>query len=489
MRKAYLVFVALILVVLLASAVPAYAQGVVSLSVDALEHDQFPTAHVLVTVRNENGVPIAGLSPDKFEIVEDGRTSFPPVEVAAQVNPEAVVSVVMIIDISGSMEGKPIQEAMSAANALLEQLSEQDRAALIAFTDKVEDLDPKNLEEGKEIGFTTDKNAIRNIVNFLDEQVGWDTPLYDAIYKGVKMVATEPVGKRAVIVMTDGRDERDNAQGVTVKDAGSLSSPDDPIHEANRHNIPIFSIGLEGIGGKIDSKYLARLAERTGGQYQQTPQPEELTPLFGNVLSQLKEQYKLTYESTLPEDANYHSLLVRVQLPQGHAFGETKFRVLEEEPVAESLGSGSSSGGGALAEAPSEGEAVVVEAAPEVAEPVVQDPAQEPSPGGVEGIIDTVRDIIEDQPLLAVVIGVGILLLIILIIALLIVLMRGRKAPEEDYAAIDYGDTYATGPGAWTPDSSGPTRCLRRWRTRRRSLQRLGRRRRRLHRRKWPRPQ
>ncbi len=456
MRKAYRVSVALILVLLLASAVPAYAQGVVSLSVDALEYEEFPTAHVLVTVRNENGVPIAGLGPDKFEIVEDGRTSFPPAEVAAQANPDAVVSVVMVIDISGSMKGQPIQEAMGAANALLEQLSTDDRAALIAFTDEVTDLDPKNLEEGKEIGFTTDKNAIRNVVNFLDEQVGWDTPLYDAIYKGVKMVATEPVGKRAVIVMTDGRDERDNAQGQTVKDAGSLSSPDDPIHEANRHNIPIFSIGLEGLGGKIDTKYLARLAERTGGQYQQTPQPEELTPLFGNVLSQLKEQYTLTYESTLPKDANYHSLLVRVQLPQGHAFGETKFRVLEEAPAAESSGSESSSGGGAVAEAPAAEEAVVVEAAPEAAEPVVQDPSQEPSPGGIEGIIDTGRDIIEDQPALAVVIGVGILLLIILIIALLVVLLRGRKTPEDDYASVDYGDTYATGPG-WTPDSAGPT--------------------------------
>jgi VWFA-related protein len=456
MRKTYGICVALIAVLMLAGAVPTYAQGVVSLSVDALEYEDFPTAQVLVTVRNENGVPIAGLGPDKFEIVEDGRTSFPPLEVTAQVNPDAVVSVAMIIDISGSMEGKPIQEAMSAANALLEQLSPDDRAALIAFTDEVKDLDPKNLEEGKEIGFTTDKNAIRNVVNFLDEQVGWDTPLYDAIYKGVKMVATEPVGKRAVIVMTDGRDERDNDQGVTVKDAGSISSSDDPIFEANRHNIPIFSIGLEGLGGKIDTKYLTRLAERTGGQYQQTPQPEELTPLFGNVLSQLKEQYRLTYESTLPEDANYHSLLVRVQLPQGHAFGETKVRVLEEAPTAESSGSEPSSGGGTVAEAPAEEEAAVVEAAPEAAEPVIQDPAQEPSPGGIEGIIDTIQDVIQDQPLLAIVIGVGVLLLIILIIALLIVLLRGRKAPEDEYADIDYGDTYATGPG-WTPEPAGPT--------------------------------
>lgn len=57
------------------------------------------------------------------------------------------------------------------------------------------------------------------------------------------MVSTEAWQARAVIVMTDGRDERDNAKGVAVKDAGSLSTPDDPINEANRHNIPILPSG------------------------------------------------------------------------------------------------------------------------------------------------------------------------------------------------------------------------------------------------------
>ncbi|NIV39976.1 MAG: VWA domain-containing protein, partial [Anaerolineae bacterium] len=215
---------------------------------------------------------------------------------------------------------------MRAANALLDQLSEQDRAAIIAFADEVKDLDPTQLEEGKELGFTTDKNAVRNVVNFLDTKIGWDTPLYDAIYKGVKMAESEPVGKRAVVVMTDGRDERDNANGVPVKDAGSLSTPDDPINEneANRHNIPIFSIGLTGIGGKIDTKYLTRLAERTGGLYREAPEPEELTPTFEDVANQLKTQYILHYDSQLEMDDQFHSLMVRVNLPQGQDFDETK---------------------------------------------------------------------------------------------------------------------------------------------------------------------
>jgi hypothetical protein len=348
------------------------------------------------------------------------------------------------------MKGKPIEEAMRAANALLDQLSAQDRAAIIAFADEVESLDPTQLEEGKEVGFTTDKNEIRNIVNFLDSKIGWDTPLYDAIYKGVKMVNTEPAGKRAVIVMTDGRDERDNAQGVAVADEGSLSSPDDPINEANRHNIPIFSVGLVGLGGKIDTKYLTRLAERTGGLYQQAPQPEELTPLFQNVVNQLKTQYVLSYNSRLQKDSNYHSVMARVNLPQGQDFDEIKFQIVPGEPAAPAGQDPAPASGSE--ESPSVG----LPESGEASSPATQ-VTPEPEATGIQGIIDTIKETIEDNPTLAIVIGAGILLLIILLIALVVVLVRGRRAAEEEYPSVEFDETYgapAPAEPAWTP---GPT--------------------------------
>jgi hypothetical protein len=349
----------------------------------------------------------------------------------------------MVIDISGSMEGEPINEAMRAANALLDQLSPEDQVAIIAFADEV-DTNPENLEEGKEVGFTTDKNALRNVVNFLDTKIGWDTPLYDAIYKGVKMIRTEPPGKRAVVVMTDGRDERDNAQGVAVKDAGSLSSPDDPINEANRHNIPIFSIGLEGIGGKIDTKYLRRLAERTGGIYQRAPEPEELTPLFENVVDELKQQYVLTYETGQPDDDAIHSFLVRVQLPQGQAYSETKYQIrpTEEQPPAPTA-------------APAESTQVVVSGEDLTPLPVEADTESEPASAGVTGIIDTIRKFVEERTMITIVIGAGLLLLLILIIALVVVLLRGRRTPEEEFASEELDVTYGPAPG-WSPGPTDP---------------------------------
>ena len=439
---------ALILILLMVSVLPVGAQGVTSVSIDDLNFEGFPETETLVTVRNENGVPILDLSPDRFEIVEDGRASFPPSAAVAQVNPNAKISVVLVIDISGSMRGKPIEEAMRAANTLLDQLGSEDRVAIVAFADEV-NTDPAELAESRELDFTTDKNAVRNVVNFLDANIGWDTPLYDGIYKGIKLVSTEPVGKRAVIVMTDGIDERDNAQGVPVKDAGSQSAPDDPIHEANRHNIPIFTVGL---GNKIDAKYLSRLAERTGGVYQQAPEPEELTPLFENVLNQLKQQYALTYNSTLPKDDSYHSLLVRVQLPQGQAYGETKFQFVSSAPPAQDS---TSETGTPQSTSGSDGPAVVVvgEVNPTSRPTIVSTP--EPESSGVEGIVDKVKDFVEENPLLAAVIGGGLLLLLFLIVILLIVLMRGRGSDDEEYLSDDFGEPYAPDPG-WTEGATTP---------------------------------
>jgi VWFA-related protein len=451
--KTVRLIVPLVLAFLAVVALPATAQGPVNVSVDGLQLDDFPNARALVTVRNENGVPIGGLEAADFEIVEDGQASFPPAGVATQVNRDETISIVMVIDISGSMDGKPIAEAVRAANALIDQLSPSDRGAVIAFADEV-DLDPSHLVEGKEIGFTADKNALRNVVNFLESRIGWDTPLYDAIYKGVRMVAAEPAGKRAVVVMTDGRDERDNSRGVPVPDAGSLSSPDDPINEANRHNIPIFSVGLVGLGGKLNSRYLQRLAERTGGIYQEAPQPEELTPLFENVVDQLKQQYVLDYRSRLEEDAAFHSLLVRVQLPQGQGFDEIKFRIQEEPPATPTPEATATTEPATATEAAPVAEATATSQATAVPE------VTPPPPGGTEEAkgswFQEVLDRFKEQPLLAVVIGAGILLLLALVVALAVVMSRSRRRDEEmATGAYDSMDVPARPTPGWMPGPMG----------------------------------
>jgi len=393
----------LLLVGMLGSSVPAQAQGTVSLTIDELVLDDFPTVEVLVTVRDENGTPITDLTADKFELIEDGKTSLPPQEVSTKVNEDVHISVALVIDVSGSMKGDPLAKAQEAANEFIDKLADADRVALIAFSDDVE-MDLDNLNPDKEVAFTNDKNAVRNVLNFLE--AGGGTALYDAAYKAVLMTAEEPPGKRAIILMTDGRDEDVNDQPP----GSHYTEADDPINEATRQQIPVFTIGL---GQNVDEKYLRRMALRTGGRFQLAPEPDQLSELFQNILEQLKQQYILTYESRLPEDANPHSLMVRVKLPTGQAYDERKFYIKEPPtPV------------------PTQVAAPAATSTP-VPTPTPQPEEEEEEKSKVQQVVDDIKDWVQDHKPQAIGIAVAVLLLFILLIVLLIVLMRRRGAYEE----------------------------------------------------------
>jgi Mg-chelatase subunit ChlD len=183
-----------------------------------------PQMSLVATVRDANGVPVSNLAAANFEINEDrvphARTI---TTVEPFVNPDVRVSVVLVIDVSGSLKGQPLADAKVAATRFLDRLSAQDRAAVIAFADKV-NLDAP--DAAREAAFTSDKTALYKLIDGL--QAGGGTPLYDAAYKAVQWVSQETIGNRAVILLTDGRDEQ---PGSTV------ASEETPIQAATRATI------------------------------------------------------------------------------------------------------------------------------------------------------------------------------------------------------------------------------------------------------------
>jgi VWFA-related protein len=273
------------------------------LRVDQVDATRWPEVAVSLTARNANGVPLTDLMPADFEITED-RQAEPRqiVSLLPFVNPEVQLAVVLAVDISGSMQGQAIVDAKAAASRFVAGLGPQDAVALIAFNHTIRLDEPfPQLDPTREHGFNPDKAEIQAIIGGL-EAVG-ATPLYDAAYKAVRLVAQQAEGNRAVLLFTDGKDE-----GSTPDLPGSaIANTEDAIQEANRHNIPVFTIGL---GDDIDRQWLERVAMRTGGTYQQTPTSGDLTRLFQNVADLLKQQYRVTYRSGVPADGAMHHLRV-----------------------------------------------------------------------------------------------------------------------------------------------------------------------------------
>jgi VWFA-related protein len=396
----------------LTGAQPALAQGGdITVTVEEVDRSDFPTVRMRLAVRDQNGVPVPDLTEEHFEIVEDGVETRRPVAVSTEENPDAQVSLAIVIDMYRTLEGKPIETAQEATrnllSDLLDQPNDQDRAAFIGVHQDLS-TDPAEIDEEYEVPFTNDRNRLLNVINFLHERLeteGPGTPLYDAVIKAIRMAeASEPVGHRALIVMTDGEDR------------GSVNADSDTIQQASEAHIPIFTVGLSN--SALDEQYLRRLAESTGGAYQAAEMPEDFSPLFSNVLTTLRSQYVLTYESSLPEDGQAHNVLVRVRTP-------TETEGVQEYRMETPGGPADESGGGEGDEGTDENSEPTSESSEATATPE--------SSGGNgdeddEDWIEVVRDWVQENTLLAIlgVAAIGLLFLALMVVVIIVIRRRGQ---------------------------------------------------------------
>lgn len=292
----------LIWMVLLLTAQPllgvAAQEKAVSLHIDWVDLSNFPQVTILVSAWNADGLPLAGLVSEEFSLQEEGGEAFQPATLQADAN--IPLSAGLVLDVSESMFGAPLEDAKAAATRFLDRLEPGDRAALIAFSSSL-DPNPANLNPNLEIAFTDNLDPIFDLITTL--QPWGQTHLYNAAAKAVGLANGEPEGRRAILLLTDGRNE-----------PADMGDPDEAIHLAQEANIPFFVIGL---GKDIDEPYLRRLANETGGLFRAAPSSSELGHLFTDMATLLKTQYTLTYASRLPADGQMHELSVVLSTENG----------------------------------------------------------------------------------------------------------------------------------------------------------------------------
>jgi VWFA-related protein len=160
------------------------------------------------------------------------------------------IAIVLVLDTSGSM-GAAMKTMQQAAIQMVQGIQQQDASfAVIRFSDDI-----KVIQE-----FTTDKNRVINAIASV--QAKGNTCLFDATYQGVELLTKAGItGRRAVVVFTDGKDEKAGAAGPCSKRPAS-----DAVALATNRNlrIPIYSIGLRG-SQPIAEADLRNFSQSTGG--------------------------------------------------------------------------------------------------------------------------------------------------------------------------------------------------------------------------------
>ena len=247
-----------------------------------------------VTVSSSDQKTVQGLSLSDFKVLEDG------IETAMQAvsQTDEPMSVVLAIDTSGSMLAKEksgktsMEAAKEAAVEFISMLGDDDKVALFSFDNDT------NLH----LDFSIDHEASIEAVKGLSARYMAATRLYDTVLESVKKAAEIPKGRRAVVILTDGKDEKGDG-------TCSIHSFNDVIDAATTKTIrvPIYTIG---VGLQVDAKELGRMASLTGGRSMLAASLSELPGFYRLIAEQLKNQYLIEYITHSP--SGEHSLVIKV---------------------------------------------------------------------------------------------------------------------------------------------------------------------------------
>lgn len=157
---------------------------------------------------------------------------------AAAPAPPAVV--VLALDTSGSIAPGDAERTRALAADLLSLLPAGSEVALLTFDDASRIVVPR----------TTNAADLKAALATIHVS-GRYTALYDAVYEASRYLRSAPPARKAVVLVTDGRDEN------------SALNLDDGLGDARDSGIPIFTIGI----GKSEERVLRRIAKLTGGEY------------------------------------------------------------------------------------------------------------------------------------------------------------------------------------------------------------------------------
>jgi Ca-activated chloride channel homolog len=147
---------------------------------------------VSATVRDGRGRLVKDLTKRDFEVIDRGER-----RVINEFRSErAPLSLAILFDVSGSMDtADRATAAKFAAHHLINQLDAgRDEAGLFAFDSRLREVAP----------FSVDTRALKGALGEVDPFGA--TSLHDAISAAAERVATRPMPRRAVVVLTDGID-------------------------------------------------------------------------------------------------------------------------------------------------------------------------------------------------------------------------------------------------------------------------------------------
>jgi len=249
--------------------------------------------NVFFTAKDRDGRPIRDLKADDFQVSENRRPQ--QIEYFSELGEQSdmPLTIALLIDTSGSVKQKLEYEKTTASEFFKEILRpNQDLALIIQFDSEVVLVQDFTQSQADLI------NALSNL------KAGNSTSLYDAVYLAAEEKLKLEIGRKVMVVITDG------------EDTDSKISKEEAIEAAQRSDALIYGIGVRSRGFGSNFGVLKKFAEETGGEFfSPRANLDEIRDAFRSIGEDIQGQYSLAYRSSdWRKDGGFRSIDIRCKV-------------------------------------------------------------------------------------------------------------------------------------------------------------------------------
>jgi VWFA-related protein len=264
---------------------------------------------------------VNGLPRDEFTVFEDG-VERPLDQFSSGWTP---ISLGILIDASGSMEGPRLADARQAVTKLLERFRADDQIFLGMFNNSFTLLVP----------WTNDHAALVRALSGVKPRGG--TYLYSSISAALPILSRGPNRKKALVVISDGDDNEKMAglnrdllkravqqarQGEALVYVIGIGVPKPPANQW-------FALSPEArlrffYDPPVDVEMLRQLTDPTGGYTQLVSSSGDLASTVITIADDLGAQYTLGFDSKYA-DGRFHTLKVVTRNPDYRVRAKTGY--------------------------------------------------------------------------------------------------------------------------------------------------------------------
>jgi Ca-activated chloride channel family protein len=250
---------------------------------------------VNATVTDSLNRYVSGLEEQHFQVWEDKVEQ----KIGYFSAEDVPISIGVIFDVSGSMKDK-IGTAREAATTFLRSGNPDDEYFLVEFANRPE----------LAADFTTDVTKLQS--RLIMTPAKGMTAMYDSVYLGLEKLKEGTNPKKALLLITDGEDNRSRYTFQNVKEF------------VKEQDVQIYGIGIvddwnSQLGaGKTGRAMVEELADLTGGRAFFPDSVYELEDICAKIAVELKNQYVIGYHSTNEaKDGKWRKIRLKVNPPKG----------------------------------------------------------------------------------------------------------------------------------------------------------------------------